>query len=238
MSVNERLKLIRSAYNESQAKFCKRFNIPQQTYANYELGGRSIPESLMINLRTNFNINLNWLITGEGNMYLEEQPEGIVVRPGTSTDDGIMDPVQIQRDVPGRDPDIYLVPITNLQLSAGNGALWPSDETYMDKVLPIPRRLASKFGDLVAAVVWGDSMEPTLKNGEPVAFLKDTPFDFDGLYVISWHGEIYIKRLARFGNALQIISDNPKYPTKEIDIQEESDFTVLGKVVFWMHIEK
>lgn len=238
MDINDRLKLIRADVNESQAKFCKRFEIPQQTYANYELNKRSIPDEVKTKLQQQLNVNLNWLITGEGSMYLDDQKPGKTIVLGKEDTKFRMDPYKVNRDVLSNEKDVYLLPVTNILLSAGHGEDWLSNEEYIDKTLPVPRKLAAKYGDLIAAIVRGDSMYPTIKNGEPVAIAKDTVFDGDGIYAISRHNELYIKRLARLGNSMKIISDNPNYPVETINPNNElEEFSIIGKVVFWIHIE-
>lgn len=237
----ERLKLFRSSIGISQAKLATLLNIPQSTYANYESGKAVISDDVKIALSQLFKLNINWLLLGDGPMCLQnnENTYELKLKKRQPEKELLMDPYEVGRDVPGMDKDVYLLPITNLQLSAGNGSTWSTDEMFIDKYFPVPRRLASKFGDLVAAIVWGDSMEPTLFNGEPVAFSKNTQFDYDGIYVISWHNEIFIKRLSRIQNKIRIISDNTKYPIIEVDITDASEeFQILGKAVFWIHIEK
>ena len=68
MTINERLKLIRESYKESQSKYCRRFNLSQQTYSNYELDGKIVPDSLKEKLYQQ-GVNINWLVTGEGEMF-------------------------------------------------------------------------------------------------------------------------------------------------------------------------
>lgn len=234
---SERLKQIRNKLGLSQAKFGSMLKIPQTTYANYESGKALIPDNLKSELMR-LGINLNWLITGEGSMYLDGRETGKTIELGEEGRESGMDPYKAGRDVPGIDKDVYLLPVTNILLSAGHGENWLSGEEYIDTAMPVPRKLASRYGDLIAAIVRGDSMYPTIKNGEPVAIAKDTLFDGDGIYAISRHNELYIKRLARLGNSMKIISDNPKYPIETIDPGSEiEEFSIIGKVVFWIHVE-
>lgn len=82
-------------------------------------------------------------------------------------------------------------------------------------------------------------MEPTLKNGEAVAYTPDAEFTSDGIYVLKLNGELYIKRVQKFGNRVTIISDNKKYQPITITLGEDGgDMEILGKVVFWLHIEE
>ena len=250
MDINDRLRLIRADANESQAKFCKRFDIPQQTYANYELSKRSIPDEIKTKLQQQLNINLNWLITGKGSMYIDGEKyilEDVYngrkhlfhrqdSRKKTVTEE------TTSGKTPKTDPEsenTLLIPMTNMKLSTGKGWDWGSDEIYTGELLPVPMRIARRFdiSSLIAATVKGDSMEPTLHDGEPVAYVKELEGG-DGIYALAILDEVYIKRLSidKLKREITIISDNPKYPAKTYPMDQEG-LQVLGKVVFWIHVE-
>lgn len=232
MEINNRLRLIRENNNESQQQFAKHFKMAQNTYGQYEIGKRAIPDEFKSQL-AKLGINLHWLITGEGSMFIEKQTNALCITPGMGKDDRnpANEAFAKNRDVLSKDPDIYVLPVTNLNASTDH-------EEYLDTTLPIPRRLAAKFGDLIAAMVRGDSMEPTIRDGEPVAIEKNNKFDCDGIYAISILGELFVKRISidRLKNKVTIISDNPKYPMKDYDLGIKG-FDVIGKVVFWVHVE-
>ena len=68
--MTERLKLIRSELNLSQAKFAEEMHVTRDIIANYE-SGRVEPTDLYIDtLCKKYRIDENWLRTGKGNMYL------------------------------------------------------------------------------------------------------------------------------------------------------------------------
>lgn len=81
--------------------------------------------------------------------------------------------------------------------------------------------------------VTGDSMEPTLQNGD--LLYVDTRKNYycgDGIYVFSFNDAIYVKRLQLAGNRLLIHSDNKFYDTWDINHENESQFIIHGKVEF------
>lgn len=68
--MNERLKKLRKALNFTQQKFGERLGIKGNTVAQYELG-RNLPIEPVVNLIClEFNVNEEWLRTGEGDMFL------------------------------------------------------------------------------------------------------------------------------------------------------------------------
>lgn len=224
MDINDRLRLIRLDLQLSQAKFAAKYGIPQSTYAQYEKGGRSVPDELKESISNSLKVNLNWLITGKGDMYLNDQNDSIVTFRSPYAD---------------QDQTTLLIPMTNMKLSAGRGWDWDSDESFTGELLPVPMKIARRFdGDkLIAATVKGDSMEPTLHDGEPVAYVREFESG-DGIYALAILDEVYIKRLSidRLKREITIISDNPKYPAKTYPMDQEG-LQVLGKVVFWIHVE-
>lgn len=85
--------------------------------------------------------------------------------------------------------------------------------------------------------VCGDSMSPTLKEGDFVlADFSNNFFNADGLYLISSAGSLFVKRLQQLSSSeLMIISDNINYknitqPLKKIDI--------AGKIILILRSEK
>ncbi len=235
MQPNDRLREIRTDADLSQAQFASIFHLPQSTYAQYEKGGRSIPDELKEGISNAFNINLHWLITGNGDKYLPRDD---------IDDETIQNALQKIEDcengiLSGSDSTTLLVPMTNMKLSAGKGWDWDSEESFTGEALPVPRKITCRFEEknLVAATVKGDSMEPTLHDGEPVVYVRQFE-NGDGIYALAILDEVYIKRLSidKLKREVTIISDNPKYPAKTYPMDQEG-LQVLGKVVFWIHVE-
>lgn len=232
MGISDRLKQIRLKSGLSQTSFAEQFGLAQTTYGPYETGKRSVPDELKQQLSQRFNVNLHWLITGQGEMYVggnagesacSEQPnDGAVSRQPLALRDSVE------------------VPMLDLKLSAGMGDEWglglPTGESIY-----VPKRVARRYPSnsvFVGALVDGDSMEPTLHDGEPVVFVKGF-VKGDGIYVLAVNGEFFVKRLEfnRILNKLRIISDNPKYPPTELGMDALEGVRILGKVVIWVHGE-
>lgn len=73
MNIGDRLKVIREHLKLSQNQFVEVFNIKQATLSKYERNDLSIPDELKMKLMTEYNINLNWLLTGQGSMFLDKE---------------------------------------------------------------------------------------------------------------------------------------------------------------------
>jgi len=69
----ERIKAVRQDTQKTQKDFGKSLGVSRDTYASYE-SGRVVPsETFMQLLCSVYNVNYEWLTTGQGDMYVESQ---------------------------------------------------------------------------------------------------------------------------------------------------------------------
>lgn len=224
-----RLKEVRESFNLSQKAFGAELGLSQGTYQKYESGMASFPDNLKVLLAEVFNVDLHWLITGDGEMKRGDcaAPRAHASNPSNN----------IERDAL---KDSVVVDMTGLRLSAGPGQEW-LDSGVTGEKLCIPKRVARRYphdSQFSGALVVGDSMEPTLHDGEPVVYVREF-IQGDGIYVLAVNGELLVKRLQfdRIFGRLHIISDNPKYRPTEIPLEGLDNVRILGKVVIWVHGE-
>jgi SOS-response transcriptional repressor LexA len=69
-----RLRNLREAFNQTQAEFAEKLGIPRTSLANYE-NGTSIPGDLICTLKLIFTVNVDWFLTGEGEMFSPQKSE-------------------------------------------------------------------------------------------------------------------------------------------------------------------
>ncbi|MFM2022545.1 MAG: hypothetical protein RJB02_2253 [Pseudomonadota bacterium] len=134
--------------------------------------------------------------------------------------------------------DLVHIPILDVEASAGYGALTGSegnsaqfgfDERWL-------RRLtASKASNLSIIGVLGDSMEPTLHDGDEVMVdLGDGQARLrDGIYVLRMDDMLSVKRIAiePQGKRVSVLSDNPTYPSWRG--LEKRMLNVVGRVLWF-----
>lgn len=70
--MNMRIKQLRKALKLSQQEFADKIHISRSQLSYYESGTVSIPDRSQKEICEKFNVNIEWLKTGEGEMY---QPE-------------------------------------------------------------------------------------------------------------------------------------------------------------------
>ena len=107
-------------------------------------------------------------------------------------------------------------------VSAGTGQ-------YLNEVQIETIQLPVKVDADFVCPIYGDSMEPDYKSGDYV-FVKlsvDLPSGMVGVF--DYEGEAYIKQLIIEENKAYLRSFNKKY--KDIPIDSNSDFRIIGKVV-------
>ncbi len=120
-----------------------------------------------------------------------------------------------------------------INVSAGGGA-FDADEDF--EKLDLPDFFVNIVGgednlkNVEAINVTGDSMEPTLNNGN-IIFIDKTKQDAskDGIYAFVNENGLFVKRIQkRIDGALDIISDNREYPSQ---IANKNEIDILGKVI-------
>lgn len=69
---------------------------------------------------------------------------------------------------------------------------------------------------------WGQSMAPTIKHRDPLLVdVSVREFAGDGIYMFSWEGHLYIKRLQWIGDEqITMLSDNPRHPPQTIRAED------------------
>ena len=73
--MNERLKEIRKSNNLTLEEFGKRLGVTSAAISRLEKGNRNITEQMVLAICREFDINENWLRTGEGKMYRPANPD-------------------------------------------------------------------------------------------------------------------------------------------------------------------
>lgn len=67
------LKNLRIALNISQQEMAENLGCNIRTYRGYEYETRGLSPEILLLLNKKFNVNINWLITGTGNMFINSK---------------------------------------------------------------------------------------------------------------------------------------------------------------------
>lgn len=135
------------------------------------------------------------------------------------------------------DEETVSIPLYDAAASAGNG-LTSFDGDQIVKLVVVDRQWVrmnincSSTRNLNLICVSGDSMDPTLRDGD-VLFVDTgvTTFRSDSIYVARVNGELFVKRFQKLPNGrLMMISDNDRYKSFELSPDDEVD--LIGRVCF------
>ena len=77
MTVNERLALARKALKLTQRKFAEKISVATGFIALMETGDRKVNPRIIKLVSSTFNVNIQWLETGEGEMFYTDTEKEI-----------------------------------------------------------------------------------------------------------------------------------------------------------------
>lgn len=135
----------------------------------------------------------------------------------------------------GKRDSLKLVPKLAVGASAGAGAL--ADGEALAGKVGFDKQWLRKLGveprNVSLIRVEGDSMQPTLNDGDDIMVDKGAALKplRDGIHVIRIDGVLMVKRLAPApGGRLSVLSDNPAYPSWPD--RDPAEVQVVGRVVW------
>ena len=73
--MKDRIRELRKALDLTQQEFADTIGVKRNTIANYEIGRNDPVDSVKSLICLKFNVNPEWLDTGEGDMFVEVDPE-------------------------------------------------------------------------------------------------------------------------------------------------------------------
>lgn len=124
----------------------------------------------------------------------------------------------------------------NLKFEAGNGHIqWEIEREEEPRTYSLTylQRKSIRPQNARRVRVAGDSMEPTLYDGDSVLIdISDTIVRDGSVYVLRYGDGFRIKRLLkRFDASLVLVSDNKKYPEEIVSEEQAAQFiTIIGRV--------
>lgn len=215
-TLSERLTALMAEKGLSQAELARMIGVKQPSIFKI-LSGQTLNPKNILEIATALNVDPHWLKTGEG----DPDPSYRIVE--------VSEPQK---------PDTVRIDILDVEASAGNGAyLSPTEQGLLSQEFDLTF-FRQQFGradakHLKLITVKGDSMAPTLESGDLLYVdISENYFAADGLYVFTFDGQTFIKRLQKVGKEMLVISDNPTY--KEWTFTQDDDVFIHGRVIFSM----
>lgn len=232
MDIGGRIKAVRGSI--SQDEFSKDLAIHKNTLGKYERGER-IPDAEFLNklLACFPEIDPAWLLTGVGAKLRETESsrdKSPALQPGLKALT-FSDNDQIREGY-------VKIPRYDVDASAGGGAL-VANEQVVDYIQFKPDWIKTALGvsanNLALITVKGDSMEPTLSNGDIVMVdTTDRQFEANAIYVMQNWGSLLVKRIQRKMDGTVVIkSDNKAYEPETVRGDLVDSLHVVGRVVWY-----
>jgi repressor LexA len=100
---------------------------------------------------------------------------------------------------------------------------------HLEGVIPVHPEWA-KGEELFFVRVQGESMMPTLCDGDYLLLRRQSAVENEAIAAILIEGEVVVKRVGRTGDHLTLKPDNDAFPTRTVKLQQQA-VQILGKAV-------
>lgn len=225
-AVAERAERLRQAVRESggNTAVAKRAGMHIGTLNNY-LGGRDMKAEALVSLASATGVRLEWLARGTGPMHSSES--GLFETGTEMAGDDLISPT----------PGTVRISRYDTRAAAGGGATMEGaiigSIEFMEDWLR--RSIRRDPRSLALLECWGDSMEPTIKDGDILMIDTAARDVLSGrIYVLQVDGELRVKRVEkRIAGPVLVVSDNDRYPVEELSADQVERLRVVGEVVWF-----
>ena len=206
------------------------------TIANYEKGFRTPKKNTLFKIANALNVTIDDLfpILKQSDNSIIESVEEILSQ---------LDPEPYQRNVrtcaerqleeqkqaKKRLAEVYEVSVQYFAYNYYDQPVSAGTGQYLNEVQIETIQLPVKVDADFVCPIYGDSMEPDYKSGDYVFVKLTVELPSGTVGVFDYEGEAYIKQLIIEKDKAYLRSFNKKY--KDIPIDSNSDFRIIGKVV-------
>jgi phage repressor protein C with HTH and peptisase S24 domain len=191
----------------SQSELAKELEI-NRSGITHARNNNKIPDKWIVKLYRNFGFNPKWIETGIGSVYLHSQSNN--------------------------DVQFKYIPKVEARLSAGTGS-FECDENISEYLSFQTKWLSAKgsANSMVAMEVFGQSMEPVIREGDTVLIDQSRKDILAGaIYAVGVEDTILVKRLEKHPNKLVLCSDNKDYAPIYLEREDIEKVRIIGKVIW------
>jgi phage repressor protein C with HTH and peptisase S24 domain len=218
----ERFKQARLSAGLTQAEFGELIGKNRGQIRDIEIGKVKVSPQIALILEKKLNISHNWLLFGEGSMYVSNA-DAPNVKPPRNRDNDL----------------VNVLDFDEVKAAAGSGI------TNFSEALPaivcISRKVLASLNvdiedHMQTIEVEGASMLPTLTPGEKI-YLNPMQYEHrfkdGGIYVAEYWGDLLVKRVQRNpkSGAVRLISDNKDFKPIDIEGDDLDNLRIIGRVL-------
>lgn len=192
----------------SQAELARELEI-NRSGITHARNNNKIPDKWIIKLYRKFGLNPKWIETGVGSAFVNKQSD--------------------------TDVEFKAIPKVAARLSAGTGSF--DNEGDITDYLSFQRSWLAGKGSadaMVAMEVFGQSMEPVIREGDTVLIDQSRKDVLAGaIYAVGVEDTILIKRLEKHPpDKLVLCSDNKGYEPIVLEKEDAEKVRIIGKVIW------
>ncbi len=131
--------------------------------------------------------------------------------------------------------DFIIIDVLDVSASAGFGSSSELVEV-VNQMRYVPEQFYSLFRNMAPRYIRiinlsGDSMYPTFSSGDMLFVdISVNEFTGDGVYVFTYKGHLYVKRLQNTGDQILVISDNKLYEKWSITEENQNQLFIHARV--------
>lgn len=217
----ERIDLVINKLN-GPSEFARQTGVTLSTIARWRKGEAEPSRPNLIKIAEVANVSIEWLATGK-----ESQPQ---------TSHNVVERAFEQARKMLEDGISMIASYSSINVSAGFGSFNEGvtkpdgEEPYSDALLASLGAKAEHCG-----VFWanGTSMDPTISDGDQmlVDFSKKEARGDDKIYLVQNGESVWVKRVRKEWDYVELISDNESYRPIRITADEAQNLQIIGQVI-------
>ena len=231
-----KIKEFRDQRGLTQKELADLIEMGNTTIANYEKGFRTPKKNTLFKIANALNVTIDDLfpILKQSDNSIIESVEEILYQ---------LDPEPYQRNVltcaerqleeqkqaKKRLAEVHDIVVEYVAYNYYDQPVSAGTGQYLNEVQIETIQLPVKVDADFVCPIYGDSMEPDYKSGDYVFVKLTVELPSGAVGVFDYEGEAYIKQLVIEKDKAYLRSFNKKY--KDIPINSDSDFRIIGKVV-------
>jgi len=214
----------------------KKLGMSYYTVRSYLTGDRKISQEFFQKI-ANLGINVNWVLTGQGNMFIFPEVSRLTLKTPNKSKNLIKEfTINNETGIGGKEISFFIVPKVKARLSVDTDSFEVNTEIIAYYAFRKDWLLSKTTSpeSIVLMEVSGDSMYPLIHHGDTVMIdQSQTEFVQGHIYAFGFGEEIVIKILDRLPDAILLKSYNSAYSDITLDINEwQNRVKIIGRMIW------
>jgi phage repressor protein C with HTH and peptisase S24 domain len=232
MNFSDNFTKMRQTLGLTQRELSRQLGFHHQAINNIERRGAEPSCKMLLKIGQQYNININWLLHSQGEMFNDTEPEkALPLTFPMARPEGTINITEAPN--PERDKICYIHIINSIVTSPDDKRIF-----YADVIgrFPMYKTILgeTKPEELLGIIVKGDNMSPTIFDSD-IIFCIPGKLQGGNLYVIQYHNQLHVRRIDFVGAGYRLICDNQNFENKTIS-KDDDNFQIIGLVNMFLHL--